>query len=69
MAKSGIPLGQWNGSDATEALHATIKDFVETSDKQTRKMIHLTWAILVLTGVMLLEVSVQIALALNGHPA
>jgi len=59
-----IPLGQWSGSDATNALHETIRQYQEQSSKQTKQMLRLTWAIVVLTFVMLLGLGVQIYLAL-----
>ena len=46
MEKSaGIPLGQWSGSDATKELTETLKKFNESSGKQTRQMVILTWVI------------------------
>jgi hypothetical protein len=61
----GIPLGQWSGSDATNALHETIQRYQETSSKQTAQMLRLTWAIAVLTFVMLIGLAVQIYLAIK----
>ena len=55
-----VPLPERMGSDATEALHATIQKFSEASDRQARRMILLTYAILFLTVVMLFSVGVQI---------
>jgi hypothetical protein len=55
----GIPLGEFSGSNATEALHATIKQFTAKSEEQTTRLICLTWAIVLLTVVMLVEVGVQ----------
>ena len=63
--KSGIPLGAWSGSDATEELHKTIKEFVESSEKQTMIMIRLTKAILWLTGVLTIGLVVQIYLLIR----
>lgn len=57
---SSIPLGEWSGSDATNALHQTIKEFVVQSDKQATTMIRLTRRIEILTVVMLMAVGVQI---------
>lgn len=62
-----IPLGQWPGSDATNALHSTIAKYQEASRKQTRQMLRLTWAIVILTVAMLLGLFVQIWLALAGN--
>ena len=61
-----IPLGKWSGSDSTDALHATIKEFVDQSSAQTRTMIRLTVLIALLTGVMLLAVGVQLYLILSA---
>lgn len=60
MADGGIPLGEWSGSTATRELRKTIEEFNEQSAKQGRTIIRLTWAILVLTGVMATEVSIQL---------
>ena len=32
MTQGGLPIGQWSGSDATQALHETIKTFNATHD-------------------------------------
>jgi hypothetical protein len=66
MAIKGIPLGEWSGSDATKALHETIKEFSKASGRQTKWMLGLTWAIAVLTLVMAFGLGVQIWLALKG---
>ncbi len=60
----GIPLGQWSGSDAVNELHATIKEFNKVSTRQTHHLIVLTWAIVVLTLLMLLGLAFQIYLVL-----
>ena len=52
--RGGIPLEQWSGADATNALHETVKLYNAETSKQTRKLIGLTWAITILTVVMLL---------------
>jgi hypothetical protein len=62
--RGGIPLDQWSGAAATKELHATIKEFVQSSHDASRRMINLTWAIVVLTVVMVLAVGAQIALTL-----
>lgn len=61
----GIPIGEWSGSDATKALHETIKSYQEASRKQTTQMLRLTWAIAILTFVMLVGLVVQIYLAIK----
>ncbi len=61
--ESGIPLGQWSGSDATKALHQSINEFNEVTSKQTRTIIRLTWAILFLTAVMTVAVILQLVKA------
>lgn len=58
-----VSLGQWSGSDATNALHETIRQYQEQSSKQTKQMLTLTRAIAVLTFVMLLGLGIQIYLA------
>jgi hypothetical protein len=60
---SSISVGELSGSDATNALHATIRQFTQDSTRQTTKLIGLTWAIVALTIVMLLGLFVQIWLA------
>lgn len=64
LPNSGIPLGEWSGSDATRELHATIKEFNEKSGKQTEQIIRLTKVIALLTFVMLLAVIAQIGVAI-----
>ncbi len=66
MSECGIPLGKWSGSDATEALHSTIKDFVDASDNQTRIMIRLTKAIVLLTVLLLVGLAIQIGIQFNA---
>jgi hypothetical protein len=63
----GIPMGQWSGADATHALHETIRAFGVKSDRQTRTMIGLTWAIAILTLAMLGAVAFQIYVDLHKH--
>lgn len=58
-----IPLDEWSGAGATKALHKTIKEFVESTEKQTRTMIRLTRWITGLTIAMLIAVAAQIAIA------
>lgn len=58
-----IPLGEWSGSAATEALHETIQEFNDQASAQAQAMIRLTWAIVVLTACMLIGLVVQIVLA------
>jgi hypothetical protein len=61
----GIPIGEWSGSDATKALHESIKNYQEVSSRQTTQMLRLTWTIAVLTFVMLIGLGVQIYLAIK----
>ena len=61
----GITFGQWSGSDSIEELHKTIKEFNEASSKQTKQLIILTWAIAVLTILMLIGLVIQIYLAVT----
>ncbi len=60
-----IPIGQWSGSDATKELQVTLLHVAEENSKQTRQMVRLTWAIVVLTVAMLSAVGVQIALCVG----
>lgn len=68
LSNSGIPLGQWSGSDATRELHETIRQFNAEADKQTRQMIRLTRVIIGLTVAMLVLVGVQIVVAIKALP-
>lgn len=63
MAESGIPLGQWSGSDAVDALHQSVADFNATAGEQTAVMIRLTRVLVALTVVLVIGLAVQIALA------
>ena len=65
MANSGIPIGEWSGSNATRELHETIKAFNAAAEEQTQQMIILTRRIMWLTGVMLILVGVQIVLTIK----
>ena len=66
MEKSkGIPIGQWSGSDTTKELTQTIKKFNESSTKQTRQIVILTWVITILTFLMLIGLVVQISIAFS----
>ena len=60
----GIPLKEWSGSGAVEALQASIEKFQTESSRQTATMIRLTWAIAGLTVVMLVAVLAQIYLTI-----
>jgi hypothetical protein len=53
MSNGGIPLGQWNGSDATRDLHNAIIQIHDINAKESQKMLRLTWAILILTFIIL----------------
>ena len=68
MSKGGIPLGQRSGSDATNALHETIKKFNDAADAQTKEMVKLTRTVTYLTWAMLFAVVVQIVLAVLALP-
>ena len=64
-SKGGIPFDVWSGAYATKELHETIKNFVDSSNKTSRRMLQLTWAIVFLTVVMLMAVLAQIGIALR----
>ncbi len=49
MVDSGIPLGQWSGSDATDKLREAIEKIASDNDRLNRKMVQMTVAIVVLT--------------------
>lgn len=58
----GIPLDEWNGSAEVRRLRESIENFQKSTDSQTRKMIVLTYVIVALTSVMVIEVGLQIYL-------
>jgi hypothetical protein len=62
---TGIPLGQWSGSDATDRLRETIEALNKHTEKQNRTMVRLTWAILALTLVTTVVGAVQVWIALR----
>jgi hypothetical protein len=62
---TGIPLGEWSGSDATKKLRETIEISNQQAEKQTRMMVRLTWAIFVLTFVMTIVGALQIWIAIR----
>ena len=64
-ASGGIPLGIWSGSDATDQLRTTILELNDTTARQTRQMIRLTWALVVMTGVLIVGLGYQIWLAVQ----
>jgi len=63
-----IRIGELSGSDATNALHETIRRFNEQSQKQTQQMVTLTKVIAALTAVLLVGVVVQIFVAVKALP-
>jgi hypothetical protein len=68
LANSGIPLEEWSGSGATKELHKSIREFNEVASKQTQTLTRLTWAIFILTAIMVIEVAVQIYLSIKTGP-
>src|SRR5258705_9762933 len=61
----GIPLGQWSGSDATNALRESIERFNAKTVRQTTWLLRLTWTIAALTLVMAIGVGVRIYTAMS----
>lgn len=59
----GIPVDEWSGSGATKALHETINQFTEQSTRQTARLLFLTLAIAVQTGVLVIGLGIQLWLA------
>jgi len=66
MQKGGIPISEFSGSGATMAMHATLKTFITQSERQTDKLIKLTWAIVALTVVLVIGLAIQLWLAAQG---
>ena len=64
MSKEGIPIDVWSGAYATKELHESMKQFVESSNRSSRRMLQLTWAIVCLTVAMFFAVIVQILVPL-----
>ena len=60
-----ISLEDWSGSTPTKELNDIIKKYNETTNKQTNKMINLSWAIVVLTILMLVGLVIQICISLK----
>ena len=52
MGGMGIPLAEWSGSAATDRLRETMVELAAKTDRQTRQMLFLTWALVVLTLVI-----------------
>lgn len=49
-----IPLGEWSGSNATKDLHRAVIQIHELNSKDSKRMLLLTWIILILTALVLL---------------
>ncbi|MCZ6874439.1 MAG: hypothetical protein O7G88_13085 [bacterium] len=64
MSKEGIPIDVWSGAYATKELHETMQQFVESSNRASRRMLQLTWAIVCLTVAMFFAVVAQILIVL-----
>ena len=64
MPEGGIPLSDWSGSGATERLHETLVEFSAATSKQTAQLVRLTWALVVLTGLLFIGLIVHVGLAL-----
>jgi hypothetical protein len=62
----GIPVGQWSGSDATNALRESVEQFNATAGRQTAWLLGLTWTIAALTLVMTIGVGLQIYTAVSA---
>ena len=65
MPKSGIPIGEWSGSDATDRLRAVIERQHEQTARQTKVMVWLTVAMFFLALVTTAATVVQVWLALR----
>jgi hypothetical protein len=63
VSKSGIPLGEWSGSAATERLRETIDVYNEKATRQADEMVRLTRQLVVLTWLLAAGLIVQIVLA------
>ena len=70
MAKGGIPLEEFSGAAATNALREAIERFQEENGRHTQTMVRLTWAMTALTVVMAIGLGVQIWLTFYppAHP-
>jgi hypothetical protein len=56
---NGIPLGEWNGSNATKDLHKTFFEMHNVNAKESKKMVFLTWAILILAFIILVLTTIM----------
>jgi hypothetical protein len=52
LPNSGIPLGQWSGSDATDQLRKTIDAIAADTNRQNRTLLWMTGVILLLTATI-----------------
>jgi len=68
LANSGIPFDEWSGSGATDRLREAIVASSEATERQTRTMLRLTWAIAAMTALMLVGVVLQIVVAVRSLP-
>lgn len=48
----GIPLSEWSGSGATDRLRETIVELSSATERQTKRLLQLTWVLVILTGVV-----------------
>ena len=62
-----LTVGQLSGSDATKTLQNTVIELSKSSEKQTKHIIQLTYAMLFLTFVMASMVGVQIYIVLQQN--
>ena len=65
MTNSGIPLAQWSGSDATDQLRKVVEAANVATELNTRTIVRLTWALTVMTGVLVIGLVAQIWLAIR----
>jgi hypothetical protein len=65
MATGGIPLGEWSGSDATDRLRESVDAANLATDRNTKTIIRLTWAIATMTLFLVVGLVVQIWLAVK----
>ena len=59
--KGGIPLGQWNGSDAIDRFRETMKESTAAAEEQTRALINLTKWLVTLTALIAFLTAILVA--------
>ena len=68
MPESFIDLSE-TGSGPVDRLRETITEFNERTAKQTAQLVRLTWALVVLTGLLFVGLVIQVAIVIINLPS